>query len=122
MRLSEEKSRQLSRLVWRDRIRRAAPLVVAVVVILGVVAYVTDVQISHVDRTVELKEHTATVLAVTHGGARGAAVVQVHLDDGRDVDAVSVLRVTPNAGAHVVVNEAKHASGRLSFDVARATD
>jgi xanthosine utilization system XapX-like protein len=122
MRLSEEKSRQLSRLVWRDRIRRAAPPVIALVVILGVVAYVTDVQISHVDRTVDVKEHTATVLAVKHGGARGAAVVQVHLDDGRDVDAVSVLRVTPNAGAHVVVNEAKHASGRLSFDVARATD
>jgi hypothetical protein len=122
MRLSEEKSRQLSRLVWRDRFKRAAPLVIALVVILSAVAYVTEVQISHVDRTVDVTAHTATVLAVKHNGSRGAAVVQVHLDDGRDVDAVSVLRVTPHAGAHVVVNEAKHASGRLSFDVARATD
>jgi hypothetical protein len=122
MRLSEEKSRQLSRLVWRDRLRRAAPLAIAVVVILSAVAYVTEVQVSHVDRTVDVKVHEATVLAVKRNVSRGAAVVQVHLDDGRDVDAVSVLRITPHAGAHVVVNEAKHASGRLSFDVARAAD
>jgi hypothetical protein len=122
MRLSEEKSRQLSRLVWRDRLRRAAPLAIAVIVILSVVAYVTEVQVSHVDRTVDVKVHEATVLAVKRSVSRGAAVVQVHLDDGRDVDAVSVLRITPHAGSHVVVNEAKHASGRLSFDVARATD
>ena len=122
MRLSEEKSRQLSRLVWRDRVRRAAPLAIAVVVILSVVAYVTEVQVSHVDRTVDVKVHEATVLAVKRNVSRGAVVVQVHLDDGRDVDALSVLRVTPHAGSHVVVNEAKHASGRLSFDVARATD
>jgi len=122
MRLSEEKSRRLSRLVWRDRIKRAAPLAIALVVILSVVAYVTEVQISHADRTVDVKVHEATVLVVKRAVSRGAAVVQVHLDDGRDVDALSVLRVTPHAGEHVVVNEAKHASGRLSFDVARATD
>jgi hypothetical protein len=66
--------------------------------------------------------HEATVLAVKRTAARGAAVVRVHLDDGRDVDAVSTLRLTPQAGSHVVINEARHASGRLTYDVVRTSD
>jgi hypothetical protein len=45
--------------------------------------------------------------------------VHVHLDDGREVDAFSALRLTPFAGTHVVINEALHASGKHTFDVVR---
>ncbi len=121
MKLSDEKARRLSRLVWRERARRWLPLIAAGVLVLGAYGYFTEVQISRIDRTLEVKVHAATVLDVKRTAARGAAVVHVHLDDGRDVDAVSALRVAPAAGAHVVVNEGMHASGRLTFDVVRTS-
>ena len=46
----------------------------------------------------------------------------VHLDDGRDVEAFSHFRVAPPNGAHVVVAEARHASGRVTYDVVRLFD
>ena len=122
MRLSDDKARRLSRLVWRERIRFALPAVVAVLALLGFLLFATEWQIDHADRTVDVKVHEAKVVAVKRTAARGAAVVQVHLDDGRDVDALSALRLTPLAGSHVVVNEARHASGRLTYDLVRVND
>ncbi len=122
MRLSPENARRLSQLVWRDRARRWVPIILAVVVGMGALAYVTELQIGRVDRTVDVTTHDATVLAIKNNGARGAAVFHVHLDDGRDVDAVSTMRLTPAHGAHMVVTEAKHASGRSTFDVKRLAE
>jgi len=122
MRLSPQNSRRLTQLVWRDRARRWVPIVAAVVVGLGGLAYVTELQIGRVDRTVDVVTHDATVLTIKNPGARGAAVFHVHLDDGRDVDAVSTMRLTPAHGAHMTVTEAKHASGRSTFDVVRLAE
>lgn len=122
MKLSDEKARRLSRLVWFERLRFALPAVVAVLALLGFLLFATEWRIGHADRTVDVKAHEARVVAVKRTAARGAAVVQVHLDDGRDVDAVSTLRLTPQAGSHVVINEARHASGRLTYDLARMND
>jgi hypothetical protein len=122
MKLSDDKARRLSRLVWLERLRFALPAAVAVLALVGFLVFATEWQIDHADRTVDVKMHEATVLAVKRTAARGAAVVRVHLDDGRDVDAVSTLRLTPQAGSHVVINEARHASGRLTYDVVRTSD
>lgn len=122
MKLSDEKARRLKWLVWRERARFALPVALALVVLFGLLLFATEWQIGHSDRTVEVKVHEATVVAVKRTVARGAAVVSVHLDDGRDVDAMSVLRLTPQAGAHVVVNEARHTSGRLTWDVVRLSE
>ena len=48
--------------------------------------------------------------------------IHVHLDDGRDVEAFSHFRVALPNGAHVVVAEARHASGRVTYDVVRLVD
>ena len=122
MRLSPENARRLSRLVWRDRARRWVPIILAVVIGLGGLAYVTELQVGRVDRTVGMTTHEATVLEIKNNGARGAAVFHVHLDDGRDVDAVSTVRLTPVHGAHMIVVEARHASGRSTFDVKRLAE
>jgi hypothetical protein len=52
--------------------------------------------------------------AALHDSAaeRKWAIFPVHLDDGHEVAAFSALRLTPSAGAHVVINEALHASGK----------
>lgn len=122
MRMSPENSRRLTRLVWRDRAGRWLPIFAAFAVGLAALAYVTELQVGRVDRTIEVKSHDATVLSIKNSGARGVAVFRVHLDDGRDVDAVSAVRLTPAPGAHMVVTEAKHASGRSTFDVMRPAE
>lgn len=119
MRLSDDKARQLTWLVWRDRARRWLPLVGAGVVLFGIVTFVTEKQIERADPTVQVQAHDATVVENKRTATRGAAVLHVHLDDGRDVDAISLFRVPPTTGAHVIVNESRHASGRLSYDVVR---
>jgi hypothetical protein len=121
MRLSDDKARRLTRLVWRDRARRFLPLVGAAIVLFAFVGYFTEVAVNRVDRTVDVQLHTGTVVNVKRS-TRGAAVVLVHLEDGRDVDALSGLRLTPQAGTHVLINEARHTSGRLTFEIARLAD
>jgi hypothetical protein len=119
MRLSEEKARQLNALVWRDRMRRWVPMIAVIIAVTSVLTFFLVRQVERADQTVDVKEHAATVLSVKRTGARGAAIVNVHLDDGRDVEALSTMRVDPMAGTHVVVDEARHASGRLTYDITR---
>lgn len=119
MKLSDDKARRLTRLVWRDRARTWLPLAAVALVLFAAVFFLTETQIDHADRTVDVKVHSATVMDIKRTAARGAAVVHVHLEDGRDVDAVSLFRVAPTAGSHVVVNEERHNSGRLTYDIVR---
>jgi hypothetical protein len=123
MRLSKEKARQLSRLVWRDRLRRILPFVLAFAVLAAGATYFFLKQVERADRTVDVKMHDGKVVVVKKmGAARGAAIVHVMLDDGRDVDAFSGLRVVPIPGAHVTISEARHASGKLTYDIMGLSD
>jgi hypothetical protein len=122
MKLSQENARRLSALVWRERLRRLLPILLVVVVLIGLLTVFLVRQMERADRTVNVAVHNATILTVKQGGGARAAIVHVRLDDGRDVDAFSALRLTPFAGAHVVINEAEHASGKHTFDVVRMTE
>jgi len=122
MRLSDEKSRRLTTLVWRERARRWLPVVVVVIALAGALTYVLSSQVQRADRTVDVRERDGTVVSIKQGGSRGASIVRVHLGDGRDVDAHSAMRVVLPMGSHVVVAEARHASGRLTYDVVRLLD
>jgi hypothetical protein len=102
--------------------RRALPLVAAAVVVLAAVAYFTELSIEHVDRTVDVKVHSGTVVSIKRTVAARGSIVEVHLGDGRDVEAFSLSRVAPQAGTHVVINEARHASGRSSYEIVRLGD
>ena len=119
MKLSDDKARKLSRLVWRDRALRWLPVAAGALALLAAFLFLTETQIDHADRTVDVKVLGATVVDIKRTAARGAAVVHVRLEDGRDVDAVSLFRVAPTAGSHVVVNEERHTSGRLTYDIVR---
>jgi hypothetical protein len=123
MRLSEEKARRLNALVWRERARRWVPVIVVAVGAIALLTFFLVRQVEHADRTLDVRVHQATVVHVKKSGnGRAAAIVEVRLDDGRDVEALSVLRLDPMAGAHVIINEARHASGRLTYDVARLAE
>jgi hypothetical protein len=122
VKLSEDRVRQLSRLLWRERLWRWLQVGAAGLVVVGLLAFAFAWRLSHTDRTVAVQAHDATVLNMRRTSSRGVAIFHVHLDDGRDVDAVSLLPLMPAPGTHVVVNEARHASGRLTWDVVRAGD
>jgi len=121
MKLSDENARQLNALIWRERARRWLPGVAVFVVLVAAVTFFFIQQRSRMDQTVEVKVHDGQVTGIKRN-APGASIVYVHLDDGRDVDAFSALRVVPHAGLHVVVNEARHASGRSTYDVMRTAE
>lgn len=123
MRLSEEKARQLSALVWRERVKRWVPLVALAVGVIALLTFFLVRQVERADRTLDVKTHDATVIHVKKSGnGRGAAIIEVHLDDGRYVEAFSALRLDPVTGAHVIVSEARHASGRFTYDIARVAE
>jgi hypothetical protein len=121
MRLSDEKARRLTRLMWRDRAKRALPLVLIAILLFAAVAYFTELSIGNIDRTVDVKQHPGTITSIKQTSTRGS-VVRVHLGDGRDVEAFSAARVVPHAGERVLINEARHASGNSTFEVAKLVD
>jgi len=122
MKLSQENARRLSAMVWRERLRRLLPIVLALVVLIALLTVFLIRQVERADRTVSVAVHNGTVLTLKQGGGARAAIVHVQLDDGREVDAFSALRLTPFAGSHVVINEAQHASGKHTFDVVRLAE
>jgi len=123
MRLSEDKARRLNALVWRDRARRVLPLVAAAVAVIAILTVFLVRQVEHADKTLEVQVRQATVVHIKKSGnGRAAAIVEVRLNDGRETEAFSALRVDPAVGTHVLVNEARHASGRLTYDIARIAE
>ena len=114
--MSEDKSRRLKAMVWRERARRWVPIVLGLVVLFAGATYMLSSQLTRADRTLEVASHTGTVTGITRSGPR-SAIAHVHLDDGRDVDALSQFNLIPPAGSHVTVSESRHASGRLTYDV-----
>jgi len=123
VRLSNENARRLSCLVWRDRLMRALPFALAIVVLAAAATFFFLKRIERTDRTVDVTMHDGKVLTVKkRGPARGTATMHVLLDDGRDVDAFSGLRIMPLPGAHVHITEARHASGKLTYSITGLTE
>jgi hypothetical protein len=123
MRLSEEKARRLNALVWRERARRVLPVIAVAIGAIALLTFFLMRQVEKADRTLDVQVRQATVVHIKKSGnGRAAAIVEVRLDDGRDVEAFSALRIDPATGAHVVINEARHASGRMTYDIARVAE
>jgi peptidoglycan/LPS O-acetylase OafA/YrhL len=123
IRLSDDKARRLSGLIWRERLRRLLPLLVTALLLVGAFTAILLNQQRRADRTVDVKVREATVVHIKQiAVARRAAIVTLHLEGGGDVDAFSAVQPVPSIGAHVEVNEARHASGKLTYDVTRIRD
>lgn len=123
MRLSHDKARRLTLLLWRDRARRWLPAAASVALLAGLLAALFLYRLGHLDRTVAVQYHDGTVSGLESIGiGRAVSVVRVHLDNGRDVDASGAFRVVPEHGAHVRVAEERHASGHLTYRIFRVLD
>jgi hypothetical protein len=123
MRLSDDKARRLSSLIWRERLRRFLPLVGAALLLVAVFTGVLLNQARRADRTLDVTMREATVVSIKRiAVATRAAIVTVHLAGSGDVDAFSSIQPVPAIGARVEVGEARHASGHLTYDITRIRD
>jgi hypothetical protein len=111
-------SQKISRLIWRQRIVTWGSRGLLAAAALGSAGAWTWYRQNQIDMTVEAHPITATVTGLGRGAvARGISVVHAHTDDGREVDAFSTLRLAPAVGAHIVLSEAHHKSGRITYDL-----
>lgn len=117
MKLSSNHQKRLTGLIWIERMKKALPAVLIIGAIGAVAIYMTSERAARMDRTVEVKDHAASILVVKRPRTRGAAVVTARLDDGRVVDAVSQLNSILVPDDKVTIAEAVHASGRHTYDV-----
>jgi len=121
MRLSKSNAQRLSGLVWRERARKAAIAVAAAVLLMGAVVWFTNYRLARADPTLDVHAVDATV-AAKEGGRLARYVFHAKLADGREVDAVAPNGLPPPVGARVVLGEARHKSGRLTYDLIRLAE
>lgn len=121
MKLSDDRARALTRLVWRERLRTLLPLVVLAAIGFAGLTFYFNWHRGKADPTVAIAEIHGTVLEVRRQTLRSAAIVHVKLDDGRDVDAFSGLGALLPPGTHVDIAASTHASGKHTYDITRAT-
>ncbi len=114
-----ERERELSRLIIKERIKRSAIAVIAAVAIFGTYVFLTYERTRLVDVTVETARLDGTVVSTAPGLTGKSMVVHVRLDDGREIDATSTLKLQPVPGAHTQIRMARHQSGRVTYDVAK---
>ena len=60
---------------------------------------------------------TTVVSAERSLSRKGGYVVHVKLDDGKQIDAVSLLAFMPAPGSHAEVKMARHQSGLVTYNV-----
>ncbi len=117
MRLSNEKSRHLKQLIWRERLRKWVPALAVFAALFGLLIYLTNLRQGRADPTVDVRNLSGSVTAVLRPPSRGMSIVHVRLDDGRETDALSQLPRLLPPGSRVTMTESRHASGKLSYDV-----
>ena len=119
MRLSSDRQKKLTGMIWMARLKKALPVILIAIVLGGAAIYVSNERAARQDKTIEVKEHKATILALKRPRSRGIAIVTARLDDGRVVDALSQLSNVLVADEEVTISEGIHASGRHTYDVIR---
>jgi hypothetical protein len=78
-----------------------------------------EYRLSRIDSAQSFGQIAGTVSFAQPVGNGGGYRATVHLADGRDVQAISSLRLALVRGAYVIINETQHVSGRHSYSVAR---
>ena len=79
MRLSDEKARRLTALVWRERARRWLLAVIVVLAVAGALTYMLSSQVQRADRTVDERTRIGFGNVDVHTEQRQRAVRREHL-------------------------------------------
>jgi hypothetical protein len=77
-----------------------------------------NMKLDRADPTVELTQVSGIVLEAHRAAGRAAVfIAHVRLDDGREIDADSVLPSPPAQHERVLLSQSRHASGKVSHHV-----
>ncbi len=105
--------RQLTRMIWRERLRRRVPVVLLGAVLFGIAAYVLIPGEVENERLIE-GVVSSWSRPQTHTGS-GNAVITITLDDGSHAVAGSRSRNAPEIGARIKVRARIFSSGRVTY-------
>jgi len=88
MRLSEDKARRLNALVWRSGRGRVLPVIAVAIGAIALLTFFLVRQVEKADRTLDVQCASGTSsMSRSPATGRAAAIVEVRLDDGRNVEA-----------------------------------
>lgn len=121
--MTPEQKKQLDRMILMQRLKIIVPSVAVVLVIFGIITWMTAARTDRIDTTVE--QHTVAGQVVGTArltGRRGGFQIHVKLDDGKEVEAISALPQPPYPGEEVELSAATHASGKVTYKVVRLKD
>lgn len=119
MRLSRDHDRKLTQLIWRERGKRLAVVLAISAVLIGGAVYFNHQRELRADPTVTVNSIEATVIEGVARGIRKGYIVHARVPDGREVDAWVSSGYAPAPGTHVILAEAHHKSGKLSYELIR---
>jgi hypothetical protein len=110
--MREETRRRLNRAIWRDRLKLVAGLAIAAAALIAAFAFMDfDASVENL-RVPGIVEHIGVL---NSKDASRAVTVDVELDDGRHVTVIALKTTDPHVGAHVLVSEHRHRTGRVTF-------
>lgn len=119
MRLSRDHDRKLTQLIWRERAKRAAFIGALSAVLIGGAAYFNHQRELRADPTLTVNSIEATVIEGPVRWVQRGHIMHARVADGREVDAWISSGYAPAFGTHVILAEAHHKSGKLSYELIR---
>ncbi|MGD9866945.1 MAG: hypothetical protein AB7U38_02990 [Hyphomicrobiales bacterium] len=118
--MTPEQTRQLNRMIRRQRLWKWGPVFAAAIAIFGGYSWLTAEKLARVDQVVETREMEGEVTdAARLTGRKGGFAVHVRLPGGEEVDAYSQLAEPLHAGEHVAIRSIAHASGRTTYNIVK---
>ena len=120
MKMSRSNAQKLSGLLWRQRLRKIGIGAGVILGLAGLLITFNNLRVARSDPIVIVTPVTATVSRhdTTRSGRTGF-LFHANVADGHEVDAIAPNGFAPPVGTTVVLGEAKHKSGRLSYDFIR---
>lgn len=113
-----EMAKKLQRAVWRQRLTSYGPTVLLLIGCTVLGGWFFSFKMDRADPTVALTQVNGTVIEAKRVASKASVTIaHIRLDDGKEVDADSTLPLPLVPNEHVVLNEYKHASGKLSYHV-----
>ena len=123
MKLSRSNSRKLTQVIWLARFRKTGIVGAIAVALIAGAATFNYYRITRADPTLDVQPVNAIVYgqSVTRAARRGF-VFHARLADGREVDAIAPNGFAPPDGTPVILDEAKHQSGRLTYELVKRVE
>jgi len=113
-----EMARKLAQAIWRQRVTTYGPTLLLLIVCTSLGGWFFSYRLDRADPAIAMTEVTGIVMEARRVASKTAVTIaHIRLDDGKEIDADSTLPAPLIPNEHVVLNEMRHASGKMSYHV-----